>query len=152
MIPHGQRLACQGCRSRSFTANRPRRSTHPARLNEAHKSLTIEQLRNSATTQTGLLRAHVMEAHSDLDRLPPQVRRVAQKSGPIIARFAHRIAQLPPTKRRAAFGEADATFRQTAEANGLMGLMVERYTRCMRHALNDAVSKIDGRAGPSGVA
>jgi hypothetical protein len=93
-----------------------------------------------------------MAALSDLDQLPPQVRRVAQKSGLIIARFAHRVAQLPPTKRRVAFGEADATFRQTAEANGLMGLMIERYIRYMRQALNDAVSQIDGWAGPSGVA
>jgi len=46
----------------------------------------------------------------------------------------------------------NATFRELAEANGLVGLMVERYIRYMRQAVNEAVSRIDRGTGPSGVA
>jgi len=97
--------------------------------------------------ETSLPMISIMTAVSDIDRLPPQVRRIAQKSGRSLAQVAHRIAGMPPIHRRAAYVEADAMFRKTAEANGLIGLMVERYIRHMRHALKETVAKIDGRTG-----
>jgi hypothetical protein len=84
-----------------------------------------------------------MTAVTDIEQLPLQVRRVAQKSTPALARLAHRIAEMPRNERRTARREAEATFRQMAAVNGLIGLMVERYIRYMLQALDQAVSKID---------
>jgi hypothetical protein len=88
----------------------------------------------------------------DIDQLPPQVRQVAQRSALVVTRLARRIARMSQSKRPEGYREAETTFRETAAANGLTELMVERYIRYIRQALRDAVAEIDSAGGPSGVA
>jgi hypothetical protein len=70
----------------------------------------------------------------------------------VVTRLARRIARMSQSKRPEGYREAEATFRETAAANGLTELMVERYIRYIRQALRDAVAEIDSAGGPSGVA
>ena len=56
---------------------------------------------------------------ADIENLPQVVRHIAKKNTRIVNRIAVRIAAMPPAQRQRVYREAEATFRETAEANGL---------------------------------
>jgi hypothetical protein len=86
---------------------------------------------------------------ADIENLPQVVRHIAKKNTQIVNRIAVRIAAMPPAKRERVYREAEATFRETAEANGLAGLMMERYIRYTREALREAVKRMESSGWPT---
>jgi hypothetical protein len=86
---------------------------------------------------------------ADIEKLPPVVRHVAKKNTQVVNRIAVRIAAMPLRDRERAYRVAEATFQETAEANGLAGLMVERYIRYTREALRKAVQRMESSGWPT---
>ena len=86
---------------------------------------------------------------ADIENLPQVVRHIAKKNTQIVNRIAVRIAAMPAAQRERVYREAEATFRETAEANGLAGLMMERYIRYTREALREAVKRMESSGWPT---